>query len=57
MAGEGSRLRGPNELFLKPFVPVRGRGPLEYRTLWTALLHAGIKKLVDFGSAMKKRAA
>jgi 1L-myo-inositol 1-phosphate cytidylyltransferase len=45
MAGEGSRLRGPNKTFLKPFVPVRGRPLISY-TL-DALLHAGIKT-VDF---------
>lgn len=41
MAGEGSRLRGSDKTFLKPFVPVRGRPLISY-TL-DALIHAGIK--------------
>src|SRR6266481_6475739 len=43
MAGEGSRLRGANKAFLKPFVPVLGRPLISY-TLDT-LTHAGIKTL------------
>jgi 1L-myo-inositol 1-phosphate cytidylyltransferase len=42
MAGSGSRLRGSDETFLKPFVPVLGR-PLICYTI-DALIHAGIKK-------------
>jgi 1L-myo-inositol 1-phosphate cytidylyltransferase len=42
MAGEGSRLRGSDKTFLKPFVPVLGR-PLICYTI-DALIHAGIKK-------------
>ena len=41
MAGEGSRLRGSDSTFLKPFVPVGGRPLISY-TL-DALLHGGIK--------------
>lgn len=41
MAGEGSRLRGSDETFLKPFVPVLGRPLISY-TL-DALTRAGIK--------------
>jgi choline kinase len=41
MAGEGSRLRGSDKSFLKPFVPVRGRPLISY-TL-DALIHAGIR--------------
>ena len=41
MAGEGSRLRGSDRTFLKPFVPVRGRPLISY-TL-DALIHAGIR--------------
>jgi len=41
MAGEGSRLRGSDKTFLKPFVPVGGRPLISY-TL-DALLHGGIK--------------
>ena len=41
MAGEGSRLRGRNKTFLKPFVPVLGR-PLILYTL-DVLIRAGIK--------------
>ena len=43
MAGSGSRLRGSDETFLKPFVPVLGR-PLICYTI-DALIHAGIKKV------------
>jgi choline kinase len=43
MAGAGSRLRGSDETFLKPFVSVRGR-PLICYTM-DALVHAGIKKV------------
>src|SRR6266516_7230463 len=42
MAGAGSRLRGSDETFLKPLVPVLGR-PLICYTI-DALIHAGIKK-------------
>src|SRR5438874_6830705 len=45
MAGEGSRLRGANEGFLKPFVPVLGRPLISY--VLDTLIHAGIKTL-DF---------
>src|SRR5206468_11397345 len=41
MAGEGSRLRGSDKTFLKPFVPVLGRPLISY-TLH-ALIGAGIK--------------
>jgi len=41
MAGEGSRLRGSDKTFLKPFVPVRGRPLISY-TL-DSLIHAGIR--------------
>jgi 1L-myo-inositol 1-phosphate cytidylyltransferase len=41
MAGQGSRLRGENKTFLKPFVPVRDRPLISY-TL-EALIHGGIK--------------
>src|SRR5438093_12432511 len=41
MAGEGSRLRGSDKIFLKPFVPVRGRALVSY-TL-DALTRGGIK--------------
>jgi 1L-myo-inositol 1-phosphate cytidylyltransferase len=41
MAGEGSRLRGSDSSFLKPFVPVLGRPLISY-TL-DALVRAGIK--------------
>ncbi len=41
MAGEGSRLRGSDKTFLKPFVPVRGRPLISY-TL-DALIHGGIR--------------
>jgi 1L-myo-inositol 1-phosphate cytidylyltransferase len=43
MAGEGSRLRGANKAFLKPFVLVHERPLISY-TLDT-LIHAGIKTL------------
>jgi choline kinase len=43
MAGEGSRLRGADRNFLKPFVPVAGRPLISY-TL-DALARAGIKTL------------
>src|SRR6266571_6820496 len=43
MAGSGSRLRGSDETFLKPLVPVLGR-PLICYTI-DALVHAGIKKV------------
>src|SRR6266404_1495121 len=42
MAGSGSRLRGSDKTFLKPFVPVLGR-PLICYTI-DALVHVGIKK-------------
>ena len=42
IAGSGSRLRGSDKTFLKPFVPVLGR-PLICYTI-DALIHAGIKK-------------
>jgi 1L-myo-inositol 1-phosphate cytidylyltransferase len=42
MAGEGSRLRGSDETFLKPLVPVLGR-PLICYTI-DALIRAGIRK-------------
>jgi choline kinase len=45
MAGEGSRLRGSDNTFLKPFVPLLGRPLISY-TL-DALIRAGIKR-VDF---------
>ena len=41
MAGQGSRLRGPDKTFLKPFVTVRGRPLISY-TL-EALIHGGIR--------------
>src|SRR5215475_10484891 len=44
MAGEGSRLRGADNGFLKPFVPVHGRPLISY-TL-DSLIHAGIKTLI-----------
>jgi 1L-myo-inositol 1-phosphate cytidylyltransferase len=43
MAGEGSRLRGSDKTFLKPFVPVLGRPLISY-TL-DLLITAGIKTL------------
>jgi 1L-myo-inositol 1-phosphate cytidylyltransferase len=42
MAGEGSRLRGSDQTFLKPLVPVLGC-PLICHTI-DALVHSGIKK-------------
>src|SRR5205823_1575853 len=42
MAGSGSRLRGSDQTFLKPFVPVLGR-PLICYTI-DALIRAGLKK-------------
>jgi choline kinase len=45
MAGEGSRLRGSDNTFLKPFVPLLGRPLISY-TL-DALIRVGIKT-VDF---------
>src|SRR5262249_25893834 len=45
MAGEGSRLRGTNKVFLKPFVPLLGRPLISYAL--DALIRAGIKT-VDF---------
>ncbi len=41
MAGEGSRLRGSDNTFLKPFVPVLGRPLISYTM--DALVRAGIK--------------
>ena len=43
MAGEGSRLRGANKAFLKPFVPVLGRPLISY--ILDTLIHADIKTL------------
>ena len=43
MAGEGSRLRGSDETFLKPLVPVLGRPLIRYTI--DALVHAGIGKV------------
>src|SRR5437867_3188870 len=40
MAGEGSRLRGSDSTFLKPFVPVLGRPLISYAL--DTLIHAGI---------------
>jgi choline kinase len=45
MAGEGSRLRGSDNTFLKPFVPLLGRPLICYAL--DALIRAGIKT-VDF---------
>ncbi|HEX4696186.1 MAG TPA: NTP transferase domain-containing protein [Candidatus Udaeobacter sp.] len=45
MAGEGSRLRGSDNAFLKPFVPLLGRPLISYAL--DALIRTGIKK-VDF---------
>src|SRR5438046_3387229 len=42
MAGSGSRLRGSDETFLKPFVPVLGRTVM--CDAIDALIHVGIKK-------------
>jgi len=43
MAGQGSRLRGPNKTFLKPFVPVLGRPLISY--VLDTLTQAGVKTL------------
>jgi 1L-myo-inositol 1-phosphate cytidylyltransferase len=43
MAGQGSRLRGADKTFLKPFVPVLGRPLISYTLDW--LIGAGIKTL------------
>jgi len=43
MAGEGSRLRGADQTFLKPFVLVVGRPLISYTM--DALIHAGIKNV------------
>ena len=43
MAGEGSRLRGANKVFLKPFVPLLGRPLISYAL--DTLLRAGIETL------------
>ena len=43
MAGSGSRLRGADETFLKPLVPILGR-PLISHTI-DALVKAGIRKV------------
>jgi 1L-myo-inositol 1-phosphate cytidylyltransferase len=43
MAGSGSRLRGPDETFLKPLVPVLGRPLISYTI--DALAGAGIRKV------------
>ncbi len=43
MAGSGSRLRGSDETFLKPFVPVLGRPLIRYAM--DAVVHAGIRKV------------
>jgi len=43
MAGEGSRLRGANKAFLKPFVSVLGRPLISY--ILDTLIHADIKTL------------
>ena len=40
MAGEGSRLRGSDNTFLKPFVPVLGRPLISYAL--DTLIRAGI---------------
>src|SRR5438094_3167662 len=53
MAGSGSRLRGPDETFLKPFVSVLGRPLICYAI--DALVHVGIKKasfIVGYQSAL-----
>jgi len=60
MAGSGSRLRGQDDLFLKPLLPIRGR-PLASYTI-EALAHAGIRKIIAvvgfesqrLGPALKK---
>ena len=41
MAGEGSRLRGSDDTFLKPFVQLLGRPLISY--VLDALIRAGIK--------------
>jgi choline kinase len=43
MAGSGSRLRGSDETFLKPFVPVLGRPLIRYTM--DAVARAGIRKV------------
>jgi 1L-myo-inositol 1-phosphate cytidylyltransferase len=43
MAGSGSRLRGSDETFLKPLVPIGGRPLVCY--IVDALIHAGINKI------------
>ena len=43
MAGEGSRLRGADKTFLKPFVQVLGRPIISYTV--DAITHAGIKTI------------
>ena len=43
MAGEGSRLRGSDNTFLKPFIPLLGRPLISYAL--DALIRAGIKKV------------
>src|SRR5712671_2235727 len=40
MAGQGSRLRGPDDAFLKPFVPLLGRPLISYAL--DTLIRAGI---------------
>jgi choline kinase len=42
IAGSGSRLRGSDAIFLKPFVPVLGRPLICY--IMDGLVHAGIKR-------------
>src|SRR6266480_1490160 len=53
MAGSGSRLRGSDETFLKPFVPVLGRPLICYAI--DALIHAGIKKVSFIGGYQSAR--
>ena len=43
MAGEGSRLRGSDNTFLKPFVSVLGRPLISYAL--DALIRTGIKQV------------
>ena len=43
MAGSGSRLRGSDEAFLKPLVPILGQPLISYTI--TALIRAGIRKI------------
>ena len=50
MAGKGSRLRGSDSTFLKPFVPVLGRPLISYTI--DALIRAGIRRSTSW-SAMK----